>query len=70
MKLIFWCFVFGHKWVETSRSEFGDGVDVSEDCTRCGAIGQWNTTQGSGKPEPTRPSWQEVKNAPNGRKRK
>lgn len=64
MKPIFWCFVLGHKWGEPSRSEFGDGVDVAENCARCGATGQWNTTQGSGKPEPTRPGWQEVRNAP------
>ena len=63
MKPIFWCFLWKHLWRETGRSPFGDGVDVSEKCNRCGAEGNWNTTQGTGKPEPSRPSWQDVKNA-------
>lgn len=69
MKPIVWCFVLGHKWVESGRTEFRDGIDVSGECTRCDAAGTWNTTQGTGKPEPKRPTWDEVKNAHNNRER-
>ncbi len=60
---IVWCFVLGHSWVESGRTEFRDGVDVSEKCVRCETEGNWNTTQGTGRPEPTRPSWKEVMDA-------